>query len=142
MKRLWGLEKDDEETRQRIEDAIANPDNYVLKPSEEGGGNNFWGEEIPQKLRTFKPAERAAHILMQRLYPMPTKNFLVRPFKPVKLEEVVSELSIYGFLLGNAHEKSVQSNECRGFMLRTKLEKTTEGGIGAGGGFHDSLYLY
>uniref|UniRef100_A0A914H704 Glutathione synthetase n=1 Tax=Globodera rostochiensis TaxID=31243 RepID=A0A914H704_GLORO len=139
---LWGLEKDDEETRQIIEDAIENPDNYVLKPSEEGGGNNFWGEEISQKLRTFDPSERAAHILMQRLYPMPMKNFLVRPFKPVKLEEVVSELSIYGFLLGNAREKSVQSNERRGFMLRTKLENTTEGGIGAGGGFHDSIYLF
>uniref|UniRef100_A0A183CFF0 Glutathione synthetase n=1 Tax=Globodera pallida TaxID=36090 RepID=A0A183CFF0_GLOPA len=53
--KLWGLENDDEKTRAVIEDAIAHPERYVLKPNKEGGGVNFWGQDIVDKLETFTP---------------------------------------------------------------------------------------
>jgi hypothetical protein len=35
-------EADDEHVKNKIKDAIINPQNYVLKPQKEGGGNNFF----------------------------------------------------------------------------------------------------
>ena len=70
---LWGLEYGDEETKKVIADAIANPDNYVLKPQLEGGGGNYYGDEIPSKLKTMSHDELAAHILMERIKPMVVK---------------------------------------------------------------------
>ena len=70
---LWGLEYGDEETKKVIADAIANPDNYVLKPQLEGGGGNYYGEEIPSKLKAMSHDELAAHILMERIKPMVVK---------------------------------------------------------------------
>ncbi|KAL3105228.1 hypothetical protein niasHT_024122 [Heterodera trifolii] len=138
---LWALDREDVDSNRIIEDAIKNPDNYVLKPSEEGGGNNFWGQKITEKLQTFTKQQLSAYILMQRLKPLKIKNYLVRPHKrPVKLVEAVSELSIFGYLI--AHGDTVLENVSDGHMVRTKQEHITEGGIGAGGGVHDSPYLF
>ncbi|KAL3112148.1 hypothetical protein niasHT_012117 [Heterodera trifolii] len=142
--KMWSLDQENDEIMKIISDAIENPGNYVLKPSQEGGGNNFWNEEIAKKLRTFKPKERAAHILMERLRPLVVKNFMVRPYvlEVPQLSNIVSELSIYGYLLGNSTNMAVLRNERDGYMLRSKREDDTEGGIHAGGGVHDSPYLF
>ncbi|KAI6211467.1 Glutathione synthetase [Aphelenchoides besseyi] len=70
---LWGLERDDEETEAVVRDAIEHPELYVLKPQLEGGGGNFYGSDITEKLRKFTLRERAAHILMQRIKPLVVK---------------------------------------------------------------------
>lgn len=44
--------------------------------------------------------EREAYILMDRIRPPVQQNYLVRPHKPVTLAEVVSELGIFGAVLG------------------------------------------
>ena len=41
--------------------AIENPEHFVLKPQREGGGNNFYGEDIPKKLKQMSSLERAEH---------------------------------------------------------------------------------
>ena len=76
---IWGLEHDDDETRSLIEDAKKNPHRYVLKPQLEGGGGNFYGEEIITKLQTFSKDELAAHILMQKIQPLAVEVSL--PFR-------------------------------------------------------------
>ena len=50
-----------------IEDAIQHPDRYVLKPQREGGGNNFYGEEMAARLQEARAAGGGlgAYILMQ-----------------------------------------------------------------------------
>uniref|UniRef100_A0A915NF94 Glutathione synthetase n=1 Tax=Meloidogyne javanica TaxID=6303 RepID=A0A915NF94_MELJA len=48
---LWGLEREDDETREIIKDAIQNPQKYVLKPQLEGGGGNYFDKEITEKLQ-------------------------------------------------------------------------------------------
>uniref|UniRef100_A0A183BIY3 ATP-grasp domain-containing protein n=1 Tax=Globodera pallida TaxID=36090 RepID=A0A183BIY3_GLOPA len=140
---MWGLDDpEDEATKSIIQNAIDHPDKYVMKPCREGGGNNFFGEKIPQKLREFSPAELGAHILMQKLTPLAVPNFLVRPLQDVQFENVVSELGIFGFLLGNVHTKSVQHNVQRGHYLRSKLQEAQEGGIYGGEGVVDSPLLF
>uniref|UniRef100_A0A183C2H1 ATPgrasp_ST domain-containing protein n=1 Tax=Globodera pallida TaxID=36090 RepID=A0A183C2H1_GLOPA len=140
--KLWGLENDDEKTRAVIEDAIAHPERYVLKPNKEGGGVNFWGQEIVDKLKTFTPSERAAHILMERLNPMVTKNYLIFPFKHATITDVHNELGIYGYILGNMETGMVLHYEQPGNMVRTKDVEKNEGGVSSGSGVYDSPFLY
>ncbi|CAB1329675.1 unnamed protein product [Coregonus sp. 'balchen'] len=52
--------------------ALANPDQFVLKPQREGGGNNIYGAEICQVLESVKDdIKRAAYILMDKIHPQP-----------------------------------------------------------------------
>ena len=65
---LWGLDDLDEpETAAVLQEALQEPDRFVLKPQREGGGNNLYGEELRQKLQTKKGL--SAFILMQRIRP-------------------------------------------------------------------------
>ncbi|KAE9552452.1 hypothetical protein FO519_004337 [Halicephalobus sp. NKZ332] len=121
---LWGLETQDEETKKIISDAIDHPEKYVLKPQLEGGGGNFYGEEIPPKLKTMNHDELAAHILMERIQPMVVKNVLLRALQPVSVKNVVSELGIYGYLFGDGIK--VQKSYSHGHILRTKAEDVNE----------------
>jgi hypothetical protein len=45
----------------------------VLKPQLEGGGGNYFGQEVADKLREFSPEQRASHILMQKITPLVVK---------------------------------------------------------------------
>ena len=47
--------------------AEAAPDDFVLKPQREGGGNNLYGGELAARLRQREGL--AAFILMQRIRP-------------------------------------------------------------------------
>ncbi|KAL3113341.1 hypothetical protein niasHT_018956 [Heterodera trifolii] len=139
---LWDLEDNDEDTIRAIEDAIENPQNYVLKPNMEGGGHNFWGDKIREKLRTFTANEKAAHILMKRVQPLVIKNFMVRSQQTkTQYGPMTSELSIVGWLLGDANGNRVLDNVQSGHFMRTKLEKVDEGGISVGTGAFDSPFL-
>lgn len=60
----------------------------MLKPQLEGGGGNYYGSEVAEKLKEMSRDERAAHILMERIQPMRVK---VKPsflsFKGSLIEE-------------------------------------------------------
>uniref|UniRef100_A0A1I8B3B8 Glutathione synthetase n=1 Tax=Meloidogyne hapla TaxID=6305 RepID=A0A1I8B3B8_MELHA len=143
---MWGLEHDDEETQRVIKDAIENPQNYVLKPQLEGGGGNYFDKEITEKLTSFTFEMRASHILMQRIRSLVVKNCLVRPFdeNSKKLQNVVSELGIYGSLIGigGTSETLVKLNKVGGHILRSKLENVNEGGIAVGAAVVDTPLLF
>lgn len=124
-----------------IQMAMENPYQYVLKPQREGGGNNVYDEEIKKVLEKIKDSpEREAYILMDRIRPPVQQNYLVRSHEPVKLVEVVSELGIFGVVLGTA--KEILINRYSGHMLRTKLSSVNEGGVAAGLGALDSVFLF
>ena len=81
--------------------AMKNPDRYVLKPQREGGGNNVYGDEIKKVLNDIRNSpEREAYILMDRINPPTQKNYLVRANEKARLEDVVSELGIFGVIIG------------------------------------------
>ena len=65
---LWSLDNpDNPETQDVLRQADMQPDDYVLKPQREGGGNNLYGDQLQQRLRD--PKGLAAYILMQRIRP-------------------------------------------------------------------------
>lgn len=137
---LYTLDKSPEGDK-AVQMAIDNPQRYVLKPQREGGGNNIYGDEIKEVLEKIKDSgEREAYILMDRIRPPIQHNYLVRAHKPVTLSEVVSELGIFGVVVGNDSEILV--NNYSGHMLRTKLSSVNEGGVAAGLGALDSVYLF
>lgn len=109
--------------------------------------------------------ERTAWILMERIVPPVQLSYTIRSGvenKADELEEVVSELGIFGVLLG--YESSfflirlklksnfflklyyrdgnkIFLNEQVGHMLRTKLSSANEGGLLHGDGCCDSPFL-
>lgn len=124
--------------------ALAEPDRFVLKPQREGGGNNVYGKDIIDVLgRIQNSKERSAYILMDRIVPPVQQNYMLRPgrgkatFEPV---DVVSELGIYGVVIGDAD--TILENKQVGHMLRTKLATANEGGVAAGWGALDSPFLF
>ncbi|CAG7693765.1 unnamed protein product [Allacma fusca] len=124
-----------------IEMAIENPRKYVLKPQREGGGNNVYDEEIKDQLEKIRNTpERDAWILMEKIQPPLQKNYMIRPALSEPLyTDFVSELGIYGVIIGDA--ETIIENKYVGHMLRTKVSSANEGGVAAGWGALDSVYL-
>ncbi len=98
---LYALDKS-ENGQAAFEMAMKEPDRYVVKPQREGGGNNVYGDDIKPFLEKIRDSsERDAYILMDRIHPPKTLNYMVRPgFKEPMLKEVISELGIFGYIIG------------------------------------------
>ena len=64
-----------------VRDALEQPENYVLKPQREGGGNNIFGDALRTKLNELladESGEREAFVLMQRIRPYTFNALLYR----------------------------------------------------------------
>ncbi|XP_066356177.1 glutathione synthetase, chloroplastic-like isoform X1 [Miscanthus floridulus] len=133
---LWSL--DDEEI---IKTAVEKPELFVLKPQREGGGNNIYGLDLRETLVRLQKEggdALAAYILMQRIFPKASLAYLVRG--GVCHEGLaISELGIYGAYL--RYKDKVVINEQCGYLMRTKVSSSDEGGVAAGFAVLDSLYL-
>ena len=124
--------------------------NYVLKPQREGGGYNFYGEQLKQKLLEntqqkgesgLKLGEKLAeYILMQRLFPPQQRAILLRGGKVEGSGDSVSELGCYGTIVADPEGK-VLHNEYAGYLLRTKFSNVDEGGVASGFATLSSPYL-
>lgn len=122
---------------------------YVLKPQREGGGYNFYGEEIVEKLRSniertgdsLKLSEDLAEfILMQRLFPPQQNAVLMRGGKVEGTGDSISELGSFGTLVVDSSGEVVH-NRYAGFLLRTKFSGVDEGGVASGFATLSSPYL-
>eukprot|EP00980_Cylindrotheca_fusiformis_P014796 scaffold4026_cov117-Cylindrotheca_fusiformis.AAC.31 len=123
---------------------------YVLKPQREGGGYNFYGARLKEKLKentkrsddgTLKLGEKLAeYILMQRLFPPQQRAILLRSGKVEGSGDSVSELGCYGTVVVDPNG-SVVHNEYAGFLLRTKFSNVDEGGVASGFATLSSPYL-
>ncbi|XP_033754134.1 glutathione synthetase-like [Pecten maximus] len=123
-----------------IAKAIADPQNYVLKPNREGGGNNIYGDDIKPFLTKIKNSmERAGYILMERIQPWQQKNYLIKFGLEVSLRNIVSEIGIYGVYLGTADTEIY--NSLAGHLVRTKTVGTDEGGLVIGLSCLDTPFL-
>ena len=61
----------------------------------------MYGEDIKPFLEKIKDSEeRNAYILMDRIQPPVTTNYMVRPGKKPQLVDVISELGIFGYVIG------------------------------------------
>jgi len=136
---LYSLDMNEEGDR-AVEMAMKDPNRFVLKPQREGGGNNIYGEEVKEALERMKgTSERAGYILMDIIQPPLIRNWVIRPGVKPFMDDTVSELGIFGVVIGNG--KEVFHNSVSGHMLRTKLQSSTEGGVVGGSGSLDSPFL-
>ncbi|CAM9106571.1 unnamed protein product [Hapterophycus canaliculatus] len=113
-------------------DAVAHPDRYVLKPQREGGGNNLYGPALKAKLSPGGATddELRSFVLMQRIFPKTQPAVMVNRGQCVSGDSV-SELGVYGTYLGGGEGKELL-NEYAGYLVRTKMEGTDEGGVATG----------
>jgi hypothetical protein len=141
---LWGLENDDENIRAVIQDAIQSPKKYVMKAQLGAGKGNYFDEDMARMLREMSVEERGAYILQQKIWPVVTKashtkadrkewrrtftllpmvlqNYMKRPFQAPILENIVSELGIYGSFIGADEDGGkVLWNRVEGYLCRSK----------------------
>ncbi|XP_062592431.1 glutathione synthetase-like [Saccostrea cucullata] len=130
----------DPEGDNNAEMAINNPQDYVLKPQREGGGNNHYDDEIKTLLSDLKNnEERAGYILMEKIHPWVQENYLIKVGESSVLRKVVSEIGVYGTILGSAEE--VMENEEVGHLMRTKHLGVNEGGVSTGYSCLDTPFL-
>ena len=77
FKGIWSLEDlhlNGAEVNQIVDKAIKNPHGYVLKPQKEGGGNNFYDQELKARLSKAKKSLSAndplrTYLIMERINP-------------------------------------------------------------------------
>lgn len=139
---LWGLEEDNEEIRNVIKDAIECPKKYVMKAQLGAGKGNYFDEQMSEMLSRMSVKERGAYILQQKIWPVVAKNYMKRPFEKPTLENIVSEVGIYGSFIGNQDGGKVLWNRVEGYLVRSKAHNVNQGGVSEGGGVVDSLILF
>lgn len=126
-------------------------DEYVLKPQREGGGYNYYGQQLANKLRdniTLNDngdidtisADLAEFILMERIFPPHQNAILLRSGKIEGSGESISELGCFGCILSTCQGEIVH-NKYSGFLLRTKFVGVNEGGVASGFATLSSPYL-
>ena len=135
---MWQLPAEAEETRATVAMAMADPDSFVLKPQREGGGNNLWGGDMVERLRTATPEQLAAYILMRRINAPAATAAGVRHGALHKFRGI-NEMGVFGVHVADG--EAVHSSAAAGYLLRTKDTGNHEGGISAGSGFIDSVVL-
>lgn len=60
-------------------------------------GNNLYGKELKQLLEKIKDSpERSSYILMDKITPQTSMNYLLRAHSPLKISECISELGFFG----------------------------------------------
>ncbi|KAI3470655.1 hypothetical protein Pfo_027318 [Paulownia fortunei] len=124
-----------------VKDAIERPGLYVMKPQREGGGNNIYGDDVRLALQRMEKEgieEDAAYILMQRIFPTISPAILMREGN-IHKDHVISELGVYATYLRN--KTKVIMNGHSGYLMRTKVSSSNEGGVAAGFAVLDSIYL-
>nr|KYP45550.1 hypothetical protein KK1_032909 [Cajanus cajan] len=132
---LWSL--DDSNI---VKKAIERPELFVMKPQREGGGNNIYGDDVRETLLKLQKedSEDATYILMQRIFPSISAAVLMRNGRWHK-DTAISELGIFGTYLRT--KDKVIMNKQSGYLMRTKISSSDEGGVAAGFAVLDSVYL-
>ncbi|EGW33870.1 uncharacterized protein SPAPADRAFT_48974 [Spathaspora passalidarum NRRL Y-27907] len=132
---------DSEEGKLAQKLAFEHPERFVLKPQREGGGNNIYKENIPGFLTSLDKSEWGAYILMEIINPPNYKNKIIRNGE-IFHENIISELGIFGTILFNESTGDILTNKNAGWLLRSKFSTSNEGGVAAGFGCVDNIYLY
>ncbi|CAI8493030.1 unnamed protein product [Hanseniaspora opuntiae] len=116
---------------------------FVLKPQREGGGNNIYKSDIHPFLTQNIPDEKdwGAYILMELINAQPTKGNVILRNNELHNIDILSELGIFGTVLIDTATKKIEHNSYDGWLLRSKVSDSNEGGVAAGFGCVDSIAL-
>ena len=135
-------EMTEEERLQIYKEIRENTHKYIVKPQKEGGGNNYYNEEIlkllPQEGSGEITQELKNSIIMERINPPETETLILHENK-LKIVNTISEISVYGIILAYSCRSII--NQSVGFLVRTKDVNNQEGGVIAGASAIDLPYL-
>jgi glutathione synthase len=134
-----------------VKDVLLNnaQDKYVLKPQREGGGYNYYGKNLAEKIRENCTINEqtieldpslSEFILMERLFPPQQRAILLRNGQVEGSGMTISELGCFGTILAT-EDSEIVHNEYGGFLLRTKFSGVDEGGVASGFATLSSPYL-
>lgn len=117
--------------------------NYILKPSLEGGGNNVYGDAIPEYLASIPQQTWSAFVLMEKIASPKVENVLMSS-RGVDIGEVVSELGILGGCLWRRGKDGCEmlQNSVAGWSFKTKYEDVKEMSVVKGYGCFDTPLLF
>ncbi|KAJ5640244.1 uncharacterized protein N7484_008106 [Penicillium longicatenatum] len=127
-------------------DLAGNPDtaeNFILKPSLEGGGHNVYGQDIPGFLASISESQWSSYILMERIQPPIQSNLLMGP-AGIDGGEVVSELGVLGTCLWRRTSEGpceMLDSSVGGWTFKTKYADVDEMSVVKGYGCFDTPYL-
>ncbi|EED23370.1 glutathione synthetase, putative [Talaromyces stipitatus ATCC 10500] len=123
-------------------------ENYILKPASlEGGGHNIYGSDIPSILQTLLENEKSrAYILMQKIRsPQNIYGMLMSSSRGVVVDEVVSELGVFGGCIWEKNESSsgldMIENRVVGWSFKSKERSLDEMSVVKGFGCFDTPLL-
>ncbi|MCP4702874.1 MAG: glutathione synthase [Gammaproteobacteria bacterium] len=122
-----------------VQNALASPQHYVLKPQREGGGNNIYGEALAQAIENMTPEEKNKWVLMERIHAPAVRNILIHDNQATTEMDVVNELGIFSVCIARGRE--ILHNTAAGYLLRTKPVAVDEGGVASGFAVLDSPAL-
>ena len=122
----------------KLERVCSHPQDWVLKPQREGGGNNLFGEAAVKALRDWPMSKLKEFTIMRRIDCPAVSTFCVRKCQTSSVR-AVSEVGIYGVYFSS--DSDVVLNKAVGYLARSKDAQMDEGGILHGNGFVDSLRL-
>ena len=147
---MYALEDSDEETLCALQRAVENPDDFLLKPQREGGGNLVYGEDlrtrVSKALQSHQQGTKKAEelgvefTLMERIVPVCNPNGVFLREGQLFEAPTISEIGIFSCILSEGATKLV--DEKAGYLVRTKTVGTQEGGMATGASCVDSLSLF
>ena len=105
FKGIWSLENlgsEDAEVNEVVERALQTPSEFVLKPQKEGGGNNFFDDELHAKLLEAKAengrdSALSTYLIMERIHPPMISAMLLRNGELNK-QSTMSEFGFYSIV--------------------------------------------
>ncbi|GMI14538.1 hypothetical protein TrVE_jg10517 [Triparma verrucosa] len=139
---LWALgEGMTKEDKKAAAEAMVSPEKFVMKPQREGGGYNFYGQQIKEKMEEAGGAENLDEfILMERLEPPKQDATLLRGGRVEGRGPSISELGIFACIYVSEDGEEMV-NDYSGYLLRTKFDGVDEGGVASGFATLSSIVL-
>ena len=134
FKGIWTLEdidKPDSEVPSIIKKAIESPHNYVIKPQKEGGGHNFYDDDVKKLLLEDDREHLKQFLIMERINPPEIKAYMLRKGQFLEAQ-TLSELGIFSSVFIDSSIRTILENKTFGRLLRTKGKDSNEGGVNAG----------
>lgn len=120
--------------------ARANYSDWVLKPHREGGGNNFFGEQMLKRLDELEDKDKAAYILMEKIRQQPFESVRLIDGE-LKFCRCVTELGFFSTAYFEPGTLEPDLLRTEGYLLRTKDEGVDEGLVLGGFSFLDTVLL-
>ena len=124
-----------------------------MKPQKEGGGNNFYDDEMKDLLMKFVDPNTdkdykeslKQYLIMERIEPPRIKAWMLKDGKLNSMMSL-SEIGIYSCIIMDSKNQSDESffkiNESFGTLMRTKGSHSNEGGVNAGFAVIDQPILF